>query len=80
LATQFHVFDARTQHVKKGFTSLTERVANSSTVWGLKHLPQNRDVMMVQVNHCRTRLGCQEKPVVFNAQNCHGNHKARPEQ
>ena len=35
--------------MKKGFTSLTEKVANSSTVWGLKHLPQNRDVMMVQV-------------------------------
>lgn len=47
---QFHVYDARTQHLKKGFTSLTEKIANNSTVWGLKHLPQNRDIMMVQVS------------------------------
>jgi len=48
LESQFHVFDARTQHKKKGFASLTERVSQGSTVWGVRHLPQNRELMMVQ--------------------------------
>ena len=47
LESQFHMFDARTQHPKKGFTSMGEKVPHSSTVWGTKHLPQNRDIAMV---------------------------------
>mmetsp|Transcript_32948 Transcript_32948/g.63294 ORF Transcript_32948/g.63294 Transcript_32948/m.63294 type:complete len:360 (+) Transcript_32948:101-1180(+) len=47
LESMYHVFDARTEHPKKGFASLVEKVQHSSTVWGIKHLPQNRDVMMV---------------------------------
>merc|ERR1712070_596738 len=31
-----------------GYASLCEKVPTSSTVWGLKHLPQNRDVFMIQ--------------------------------
>eukprot|EP00959_Pyramimonas_sp_CCMP1952_P178366 3728499-Pyramimonas_sp.AAC.1 len=46
LESQFHMFDARTQHPKKGFTSMGEKVPHSSTVWGTKHLPQNRDIAM----------------------------------
>uniref|UniRef100_A0A061R9R5 Wd repeat-containing protein 92 n=1 Tax=Tetraselmis sp. GSL018 TaxID=582737 RepID=A0A061R9R5_9CHLO len=47
LESQFHVFDARTQHVKKGFASVTEKLATGATVWGSWHLPQNRDVAMI---------------------------------
>uniref|UniRef100_A0A7S2QTR2 WD repeat-containing protein 92 n=1 Tax=Chlamydomonas chlamydogama TaxID=225041 RepID=A0A7S2QTR2_9CHLO len=47
LEAQLHVFDARTHHPKKGFASLTERVSAGSTVWGVHHLPQNREVSMV---------------------------------
>ena len=47
LEAQFHAFDARTQHPKKGFASVTEKVAQGATVWGVHHLPQNRDVSMV---------------------------------
>ncbi|MEW5301400.1 MAG: hypothetical protein WDW36_004261 [Sanguina aurantia] len=47
LEAQFHVFDARTQHPKKGFASVTEKVAQGSTVWGVHHLPQNREISMV---------------------------------
>ncbi|KAF5840799.1 WD40-repeat-containing domain protein, partial [Dunaliella salina] len=47
LEAQFHVFDARTQHPKEGFTSLSEKVTVGSTVWGSAHLPQNREIMMV---------------------------------
>ncbi len=48
LESQFHCFDARTHHKKKGLASLTEKVLQGSTVWGVRHLPQNREVMMVQ--------------------------------
>ncbi|XP_069116254.1 dynein axonemal assembly factor 10-like [Argopecten irradians] len=45
LESKFHVFDMRTQHPIKGFASVTEK-AHKSTVWGVKHLPQNRDIFM----------------------------------
>lgn len=47
LEAQFHVFDARTQHKEKGFSSLTEQTKKGSTVWGVRHLPQNRELSMV---------------------------------
>lgn len=45
LESKFHVFDMRTQHPTKGFACVTEK-AHKSTVWGCRHLPQNRDVFM----------------------------------
>ena len=48
LESQFHVFDARTQHPAKGFASVTEALAKGATIWGAKHLPQNRELSMVQ--------------------------------
>lgn len=44
LESQFHVFDARTLHSTKGYASLTERISVGSTIWGIKHLPQNREI------------------------------------
>jgi WD40 repeat protein len=45
LESKFHVFDTRTQHPTKGFASVSEK-AHKSTVWLVRHLPQNRDVFM----------------------------------
>ncbi|KFM80673.1 WD repeat-containing protein 92, partial [Stegodyphus mimosarum] len=45
LESKFHVFDMRTYHPKKGYTSLIKK-AHKSTVWLARHLPQNRDVFM----------------------------------
>ncbi|ESO03705.1 hypothetical protein HELRODRAFT_185629 [Helobdella robusta] len=45
LESKFHVFDMRTQHSRKGFAHLTEK-AHKSTVWGVKHLCQNRDLFV----------------------------------
>jgi hypothetical protein len=47
LESQFHVFDARTQHREKGFASMTETIKCGATIWSNQHLPQNRDVSMV---------------------------------
>ncbi|KAM8859289.1 dynein axonemal assembly factor 10 [Spinachia spinachia] len=45
LEGKFHVFDMRTQHPTKGFASVSEK-AHKSTIWQVKHLPQNRDIFM----------------------------------
>ncbi|XP_069464246.1 dynein axonemal assembly factor 10 isoform X1 [Ambystoma mexicanum] len=45
LEGKFHVFDMRTQHPTKGFASFAEK-AHKSTVWQVRHLPQNRDIFM----------------------------------
>jgi WD40 repeat protein len=46
LESKFTVYDMRTQHPTKGFASLTETAHKSSTLWCVRHLPQNRDVFM----------------------------------
>lgn len=33
LESQFHVFDARTQHPKQGFASVAEKVPHGATLW-----------------------------------------------
>ena len=43
----FHVFDLRTLHPELGYSYLIEK-AHNSTIWGLKHLPQNREIFITQ--------------------------------
>lgn len=43
LESKFHVFDLKTYHPDKGYTGLDE-LAHKSTIWGIRHLPQNRDL------------------------------------
>lgn len=38
------VFDMRTNHVESGYACLKHKIKNTSTFWGAKHLPQNRDI------------------------------------
>lgn len=51
LESQLCLFEARTQHPRHGFAAHTQRLAASegreATLWGVHHLPQNRDVFMV---------------------------------
>ena len=47
LESEFHTFDARTQHRTRGFASVTEKTNAGATIWSNKHMPQNRDVSMV---------------------------------
>ena len=44
---EMQVYEARTQHPKRGFECLTQKAQAASTLWGVKHLPQNRDVFAV---------------------------------
>lgn len=43
LESKFHVFDLKTYHPEKGYAGLDE-LAHKSTIWGVRHLPQNRDL------------------------------------
>lgn len=45
LESKIFCFDVRTQHPKKGFAHLIEK-AHDSTVWRVRHLPQNREIFM----------------------------------
>ncbi|XP_049592865.1 dynein axonemal assembly factor 10 [Syngnathus scovelli] len=45
LEGKFHVFDLRTQHRTKGFASISEK-AHKSTIWQVRHLPQNREIFL----------------------------------
>ena len=39
------IFDLRTFNPKEGYAHLTEG-SQKSTLWGVKHVPQNRDLMV----------------------------------
>ena len=43
LESKFHCFDLKTYHPERGYTGLSE-LANKSTIWGVRHFPQNRDL------------------------------------
>lgn len=43
LEGKFHVHDMRTLHPETGYAYLQEK-AFGATIWGVKHLPQNRDI------------------------------------
>lgn len=46
LEGKLHVFDMRTFNSNSGFTSLEEKTM-AGTLWGARHLPQNRDIFAV---------------------------------
>lgn len=43
LESKYHVFDMKTYHPEQGYTGLSE-LAHKSTIWGIRHFPQNRDL------------------------------------
>ncbi|XP_007890464.1 dynein axonemal assembly factor 10 [Callorhinchus milii] len=62
LEGKFHVFDMRTQHPTKGFASVVEK-AYKSTIWQVRHLPQNRDIFMTAGGAGNLHLWKYEYPV-----------------
>ncbi|KAJ1620652.1 WD40-repeat-containing domain protein [Pavlovales sp. CCMP2436] len=45
LESRYRLYDMRTHHPTFGYSMLSQE-AHESTVWGVSHLPQNRDVFM----------------------------------
>ncbi|XP_027790217.1 dynein axonemal assembly factor 10 isoform X2 [Marmota monax] len=62
LEGKFHVFDMRTQHPTKGFASVSEK-AHKSTVWQVRHLPQNRELFLTAGGAGSLHLWKYEYPV-----------------
>lgn len=48
LEGKFSTFDLRTNHPETGFAELKESAFKNGTIWGVKHLPQNRDIFLLQ--------------------------------
>lgn len=48
LEGKFSLFDLRTNHPETGYAELKEQAFNKGTIWGCKHLPQNRDLFLLQ--------------------------------
>ncbi|KAI9207058.1 WD40-repeat-containing domain protein [Polychytrium aggregatum] len=46
LESSYQLFDLRTQHPKQGFASLTQKAHGNTTIWTVRHLPQNREIFM----------------------------------
>ena len=44
LESKFHVYDQKTYHPQNGYSGLEEINNAKATIWGLRHLPQNRDI------------------------------------
>ncbi|KAI8899521.1 WD40-repeat-containing domain protein [Globomyces pollinis-pini] len=48
LESKCHLFDLRTFHPKKGYSSMSQKSnSNNTTGWTVRHLPQNRDIFMI---------------------------------
>ncbi len=45
LEGKFSIFDLRTFNATQGYANLTES-AQKATLWGIKHVPQNRDLFV----------------------------------
>ena len=45
LESKFWLFDLKTYNPESGFTGLSE-MAHKATIWGVRHLPQNRDLFV----------------------------------
>jgi hypothetical protein len=43
LESKMHIFDMKTYHPEQGYAGLSE-LAHKSTIWGVRHFPQNRDL------------------------------------
>ncbi|XP_034040609.1 WD repeat-containing protein 92 isoform X1 [Thalassophryne amazonica] len=71
LEGKFHVFDMRTLHPTKGFTSVSEK-AHKSTIWQVRHLPQNRDIFMTAGGAGNLHLWKYEYPAQRNKKDSDG--------
>ena len=62
LESQFVIFDGRTYNASDGFASLTCYTKQKTTVWAIRHLPQDRDVMAILLGDGTVELHEYEYP------------------
>ncbi|KAJ3234396.1 WD repeat-containing protein 92 [Chytriomyces hyalinus] len=44
--SSFQVYDMRTRHPKHGYANVSQKNRDNTTVWTVRHLPQNRDIFI----------------------------------
>ncbi|KAJ3172541.1 WD repeat-containing protein 92 [Geranomyces variabilis] len=46
LEASYNIYDLRTLHPEKGFAHVTQKAHDATTVWAVRHLPQNREIFL----------------------------------
>mmetsp|Transcript_6793 Transcript_6793/g.6676 ORF Transcript_6793/g.6676 Transcript_6793/m.6676 type:complete len:178 (-) Transcript_6793:4-537(-) len=78
LEGKFHVFDLRTFNATEGgYAEAIEKV-HGATVWGVKHLPQNRDLFVTLGGNGSLNLYKYNYPSQRSVQDMNGNPKGVP--
>lgn len=73
LESQFVIFDARTQHPVEGFASKTHNTRSKTTLWGVRHLPQDRELMTALLGDGSVELYRYEYPARRETQHPDGS-------
>ena len=74
LEGKFHIFDLRTHHTEHGYAALEEK-GPEATLWGVKHLPQNRDLFMIQGGNGAAQLYKYRYPPQRTVEDAEGKKK-----
>ncbi|CAG9329157.1 unnamed protein product [Blepharisma stoltei] len=78
LEGKFHIFDLRTFNATEGgYAEAIEKV-HGATVWGVKHLPQNRDLFVTLGGNGSLNLYKYNYPSQRSVQDMNGNPKGVP--
>lgn len=74
LEGKFHLFDLRTYNTEHGYATLEEK-GPQATLWGVKHLPQNRDLFMIQGGNGAAQLYKYHYPAQRSVEDAEGKKK-----
>ena len=75
LEGKLHVFDMRTYNLESGFACLEEKAPESKTIWGVSHLPQNRDIFGVMGGDGKLQLYKYNYPAQRKIKDANNNEK-----
>lgn len=74
LESRYRLYDMRTHHPVHGYSFLSQE-AHQSTVWAVRHLPQNRDVFMTAGGNGSLELWKYSYPIARSIKERDGHHK-----
>ncbi|KAI9366754.1 WD40-repeat-containing domain protein [Zopfochytrium polystomum] len=56
LESTVHAFEMRTKHPTAGFAAVVKKNTDNTTIWTVRHLPQNRDVFLTSCGNGKLHL------------------------
>ncbi|KAJ3109101.1 WD repeat-containing protein 92 [Phlyctochytrium planicorne] len=75
LESAYRVYDLRTKHPKEGYASVLEKTSDNTTVWTVKHLPQNRDIFITSGGNGSLNLYKYSYPANRSQKDADGKHE-----